>query len=208
MNSAGSPAPSASARWPAGRSCGRATMPARWQTTESPFRHTLAICRQFCAVAAAVSHVLALGNSGQPVLRLAFSLVARDGNGILVPSNLLRTPGLEPLLVRTGWQLVDTPELAVDVAVPMVNIVALSSDRSIATADRIRLRTVLIADDQIGDRRSRSALVSLLMASSPPSALPPQVHLDLAARLASELRIVPTSTTSPQSFAAALERLL
>jgi hypothetical protein len=152
--------------------------------------------------AAAVSHVLALGNSGQPVLRLAFSLIARDGNGILVPSHLLCTPGLEPLLVRAEWQLTDTPELAVEVGdAAMVGTVSWSSERSVVT-DKVRLRSIVLADDRLDGPPSRSTLLRVLMASSPPSALPPQAHLDLAARLASELRAVPTSGRDPRSFAA------
>lgn len=156
-------------------------------------------------VAAAVSHLLALGHSGQPVLRLAFSLLARDSVGTLVPSHLLRTPGLEPLLVRAGWQLTDAPELAVEIDdAPMVSAVSWSSERSVAT-DKVRLRSIVHADDGIDGPPSRSTLLRVLMASSAPSALPPQARLDLAAQLASELRVIATPGNDPRSIAAAIE---
>ena len=157
--------------------------------------------------AAAASHVLALGHSHQPVLRLAFSLVARDAVGIMVHPSLLRTPGLEPLLVRAGWDVTDAPEIAVSTdEVPVVDVISWLSGRSETTTDRVTLRSMLLPHSEFDHGGSRSAALAFLMASSPPSALPPQAHLDRAARLARQLVELPGTGTAPRAVAAALER--
>jgi len=157
--------------------------------------------------AAAASHVRALGYASQPVLRLAFSLVSRESVGVMVHPQLLRMPGLEPQLVRAGWDITDTPELAVyDESV--VDVISWSSQRSDARTSSVTLRSIVVPDDTIDHRSSRSAVLAYLMASSPPSTLAPQGHLDQTAHLARGLRIVSASGTGPRAVADTLERAL
>ena len=159
--------------------------------------------------AAAASHVRALGYTSQPVLRLAFSLVSRKSVGVMVHPQLLRMPGLEPLLVRAGWDITDTPELAVNTHDDAVaDVISWSSQRSDARTSSVTLRSIVVPDNTIDHGSSRSAILGYLMSSSPPSTLAPQEHLDRAAQLASKLRIVSASGAEPRAVAAALAQAL
>ena len=155
---------------------------------------------------AAASHVRALGHASQPVLRLGFSLVTRDSVGVMIHPQLLRMPGLEPLLVRAGWDISDTPDLAVNTFdTAAVDVFSWSDSRTTAKTATVALRSILVPHDALGHGSSRSAALAYLMASSPKSSLEPKDHLSQAERLTRSLRFTSPADASHRAVFVALQ---